>query len=145
MMSCSKDDHQDSFMLDADIELVVKDAEGNDLLDPETLNAFNESDIKLFYLINGNLEEVYNENMDYPRNFLIFKQGGNYRIRIFLNDSENEYYPETHIQWNETEIDIIKSQFIRTTNSVRKQKIWLNQELIWSASDKVEPLFELIK
>lgn len=79
---CSSDEGKEQFNLDVGFELSIKDSEGNDLLNPANPNSFNKSELRLFYLIDGNIIEVYDANMDYPRNFMIYQGASGYRIGI---------------------------------------------------------------
>ncbi|WP_242085481.1 hypothetical protein [Aestuariivivens sediminis] len=144
LFNCSSDEGG-QFSLDVSFEFGIKDSEGNDLLNPENPNAFKESEIKLFYVINGNTEEVYDGNLDYPRHFLIYQYYDQYRIRVFLNHSETENIPVTYIQWNEMDTDTIKNEMNRSDTFVKIQKVWLNDNLIWDTVNKSEPYFELLK
>ncbi len=144
ILGCNSDDEQ-QFNLDVGIEFSIKNSEGIDLLNPNNSESLNESEIKLFYLINGNVEEVFDPNMDSPRNFLIYKHESEYRIGISQNYSETEEFPITYIQWNNQDTDTLKCEYARTNRSIRQQKIWLNDELIWDASTNTEPFYEIIK
>ena len=146
LLGCSKNsDDENQFSLGAVIELGIRNSAGVDLLNPNNQESFNESDIKLFYLINGNVEEVNNPTADLPRNFQIFEQNGSYRIGISLNYSESEELPITYVQWNETDTDTLKCKIRRTSSLVTAEKVWLNDELIWDESSNNEPYFEIIK
>jgi len=145
LFGCSSNDNQEQFNFDVGFEFSVTDNEGNDLLNPDNPNSFNESDIKLFYLINEETVEVYDNNLDYPRNFLIYQNSDSYRIRIFLNYSETEELPETYIQWSETDSDTIKSEINRSNTYVKIQKVWLNDNIIWNSSDNSEPYYQIVK
>jgi len=145
LICCGSDDDSEQFNYDVGFEIGVKDIDGNDLLNPENPNAYKNDEIKIFYLINDEMIEVYDENMDYPRNFFIYRHANSYRIRVFLNNSETEEIPMTYIQWNGTETDILKAKFNRTNTFVKINSVWLNEELIWTASDATEPYYEIIK
>ena len=145
LFGCSSDDSQEQFNFDVGFEFSVTDNEGNDLLNPENPNSFNESDIKLFYLINGETVEFYDDNLDYPRNFLIYQNSDSYRIRVFLNYSETEELPETYIQWSKTDSDTIKSEINRSDTYVKIQKVLLNDNIIWNSSDNSEPYYQIVK
>src|SRR5690606_16006177 len=147
LSSCSSDDIKEQFNLDVGFEFSIKDSEGNDLLNPQNPNSFNEPDIKLFYLVNGEVNEVYDGNMDYPRNFVIheYPPTSEYRIGVFLNHAETEELPITYIKWNETDTDTLKCEIYRTNSLTKITKLWLNDVQIWTSSDNTEPYFELIK
>jgi hypothetical protein len=144
-MSCNSDNGQEQFSFDVGFELSVKDMDGNDLLNPENANSFKASEIKIFYLINGVMEEVYKADKDYPRNFFIYKHENEHRIRVFLNHSETEETPETYIKWNETDTDVLGAKVNQTPFNVKIDNIWLNGNLIWSASENAEPYYAMIK
>lgn len=137
--SCDSD-VVEGFFLDLDLNIHLTNSNGDDLLDANTPNAYDQSKIKILYLVKGKLIEEPN-GTDYPRNFYIYKQDNKNIIRVFLNNSKNEEYPETYIQWNENNTDIIKIEFNRTSNSVTKKTIWLNNKLV---SD-IEPYVKIVK
>ena len=145
LSGCKSDDNSEQINLDVAFEFSVVNNEGNDLLNPENQNYFNHSNIKLFYKVDGEYKEVYDENLDNPKNFLIFKHETEYRIRIFLNYSTKEIQPETMIQWGENKSNIIKAEFYRTSSLVRFDKVWLDGSLIWDSASNSEPYYKLIE
>jgi len=153
IISCSKQEDQKldniGVNVDRDINISVKDSAGNDLLDPENPQAIRESEIWLYYLIDGKKEKVYIPNLDHPRNFFIFKDHRNYDsseyiIRVFPNDEKSNSYPITYIQWNNADTDTIKCEIERTEYEVRCTKVWYNGELKWKGNDTWR-YFEIIK
>jgi hypothetical protein len=128
--SCKKD--KESLNIDTGIEINVKDNIGNDLLNPIFNNAFSESNIKIYYLIDGEKKEVYNPNYTYPRNFRISEKEGVYYMTLWPNTTEKDEFPITYIKWNETDTDTIKCSFSRTENSVICIKVWYNGTLMWN-------------
>lgn len=143
---CSKE-NDDAFNLDVGVEFSIINSEGEDLLNPNHPDAINQSDIKLFYLINGIKKEVYNVNYDYPRNFKIYEHQNEYRIGISQNYADTEEKPLTFVQWSKNEIDTdtIEAIYQRTSNAVLQQKIWLNKNLLWESNSGIEPFFVLTK
>lgn len=129
MNACDRD--QEKLVLDAGIEISVLDGDGNDLLNPLTNNAFIESNIKIYYLVNGELEEVYYPNYDNPRNFSIYERDGFYRMGLSPNANEKDELPVTYIKWNDNDTDTIKCSFSRTDNSVICTKVWYNESVMW--------------
>ncbi|TRZ41639.1 hypothetical protein [Robertkochia solimangrovi] len=145
ILSCSADNEQENFVVNTMVEFKLSDDQGNDLLNPKNPNAYEESQIRLFYSSNDALVEVYDPLMDHPRNFLIYPHENEYRIRIFLNNDSNEERPVTVIQWSATNQDVLKAEIRRTSNAELIQTIWLNETLIWDTSHHTEPYFELVK
>lgn len=126
------------------MEMSVRDENGTDLLDPQNPNAYMEEDIKLFYLIDGEVGEVFYGNLDHPRMIKIFQHENEYRIGIALNHNENENPPITYIQWSETDTDTLKAEFRRWDNGIEVRKLWFNNELKWQFSDG-DTYFEIVK
>jgi len=70
--SCNKD-NGNQFIESIPIDLSVKNAQGDDLLNPATPNSLDENKIKLFYLINGDVVEFSGPvASDYPKGFFIY-------------------------------------------------------------------------
>lgn len=132
-------------IIDNKLDFKVLNESNDDLLDSNTTDAINIDNIKLFYIIDGQLQEVYDPLMDYPKNFFVFNDSGNYRIRLFLNSDENEELPETIIQWTENEADTIKAEFKRGLNSLLLKNVWVNGELGEFNTDDFSRTITLIK
>ena len=146
IIGCSKEkENEDAFNLDVGVEFSIVNLDGEDILNPNHPNSLKESDIKLFYLIDGVKEEVYNGNYDYPRNFMLYEHQNEFRIRIFQNYSDKEDKPITYIQWNDVDTDTLETTYERTSNAVIQRKIWLNGNLLWEPNSGIEPFFVLTK
>lgn len=61
---------------------------------------------------------------------MIYQNSDRYVIRVFLNYDKGEKLPETYIQWNENDKDIVKVEYSRTKNSTIKKNVWLNHQAI---------------
>jgi len=146
LLGCNKNSEvENQFSIGVGIDLSIRNDNGVDLLNPNNPESLNELDIKLFYLINENIEEVNYPNSDNPRGFTIYEHISEYRIGISMNYSEAEEFPVTYVQWNEFDTDTLKCKIYRTNSLVTVEKVWLNDELIWDARDEVEPYYEMIK
>lgn len=143
-LGCSPEKQED-FNLNVGFELSIINETGEDLLDPNHPNAIKEENIKLFYVVNDKVEEVYNPNLDNPRNFLIFKHENEYRIRIFQNYSETETKPITYVQWSDSDKDTIEASYDRYSNAIIQRKIWYNGALMWPTSTNLDPFFTIVK
>ena len=79
---------------------------------------------------------VYNTTgaiLDNPRGFFVEKLSEKETgkgMRIFLNADSSEEYPITYLRWNETETDILKAKYRRSSGSVILEKLWLNEVLV---------------
>ena len=147
LSSCNSDDEKkNEFNYSTGFEMIVKNSEGIDLLNPNSPNTLNTNNIKLFYLKNGVSEEVYNPSLDLPRNYMIYLQSdGIYRIRIFPNEIQSEEFPISYIKWNETDIDTIKCKLKYTENAVVLEKVWFNEVFKLDTTLNNGLTFEILK
>lgn len=142
LYSCQEDvGSQAHFNLDTYVDLSVRDAQGQDLLDPSNQEAFLENEIKLYYLVNGEQEEVFDGNLDYPRHFFIYENeiDGAFVIRIFPNEAMENHLSTTFIQWNEEESDTLECEFVSGNNFLIATQLWWNDQLIWNNQDDAFP------
>jgi hypothetical protein len=149
LASCEKQQNSGEF-ISTEIDIVIENNIGQNLLLEQTPNFIDIDSIKLFYQINGDKFEVYNSNMDYPRNICYINDPGyTERIRIFPNDVENEEFPITFINWGNGDIDTIKCHFERKNNGgyVSCDKIWFNEDVVYpdSAIPELGRAFKIIK
>ena len=71
-----------------------------------------------------------------PRNFFVKQNNSKSTIVVFTNHDLNQQYPVTYLQWNETDIDTIKSEFVHFENgSIFLNRLWYNGELKWKFQD----------
>lgn len=147
-IGCSDSDDSNSnfYNITSGAEFGIFNTDGEDLLDPDNSDHWDTSAFRVFYLINGEVQEVYNQNMDNPRGYYIYKHANEFRTAVILNSSETEEYPTTYIKWNDEDTDTIRASFQRTENGVIQNTLWLNDELVWELGDNTtEPYFELTK
>ncbi len=147
--SCNKSDDSEipyGTNLDRGIQFSVFNSENEDLLNPDSPNHLDVSKIKLFYVVNGEEIEVYNPNLDHPRNINIFEYENVYRIGISLNDTETSDRPITYLRWNDQDFDTIEVTYERSPGAVLKNRVWLNGEEVWERGDNtIDAYFTLIK
>ncbi|WP_417885916.1 hypothetical protein [Zunongwangia sp.] len=148
-IGCSQERPGDgTFNLDVAVEVSVENSKGQDLLNPKTENALNAEDIKLYYVENGKAYEA-DEEMDDDgqpkKNIIVFQRGDKYRVRILQNHSSEDETPLTLIQWNQKEIDTIKSEFLKGDRYIIQDKIYYNNKLSWTSNDSFEPYFKVVK
>lgn len=147
IFSCSKNNEpEEQFNLSSSLEFSIINSQNEDLLNPNNPNHINVANIKLFYVIDGKSQEIYDSNMDNPRNFRIYEHKNEYRIRITTNATETAEKPITYIQWNENDTDTLEVLYERTQNAILQNKIWLNGEQIWErGNNTTDPYFILTK
>ncbi|HLU81282.1 MAG TPA: hypothetical protein VK010_04340 [Flavobacteriaceae bacterium] len=128
-ISCSEDSSLCCAGDSTGIEISVVGENGQDLLNPENPEAYQEGEIELKYKINGEIEKAYH-SLEGAKGVRIVKHESEYRISIILNYFENEEKPTTYIQWNATDIDTIQAEFRRWGgNNIVVEKVWYNDDL----------------
>jgi hypothetical protein len=153
IISCNSDDNNNdnNYALETAIAFTLTNQIGEDLLDPTNSNAYLSNSIKIYYIKeNGDIEEIYNSNLDSPRNFRIISPDNS-----DLNTYAFELYPNTYvmenattyIEWNDTETDTIKTNYRYGDNYTICNKIWYNNVNVWTENTNVNSgrLFEIIK
>jgi len=141
LASCSDDANHSEQPHGSEINLAnirLSDSQGNDLFQsPE----YKPENIRIFYLKNGQSEEVYNGNLVYPRNFYV----ENGTMTLGLNNFITNYYSETLIKWNSQEVDTLRAHFNEVSGNY--DKIWIDGEVVldYSAPDPGNGLIHLVK
>lgn len=151
IFSCSSDNNNNNnsfYALDTTLYFKVSSSKGFDLLDPNNQDTYPEENIKIYYLRNGQVDEIYNSNADTQRNFKILQPVDSdvefYTMKIHLNNSTLEN-AITYIEWNEMDTDTIRANFRSGDNFMKLSKAWYNEELIFDEDNIPETMPEIIK
>lgn len=136
MASC-KEPEIKGVVVDTEVNLIIKNKDGKNLLDPSTPDHFTSDEIRLFYLKDGQKTEVYYPNLDHPRNFFISQNESNkeYFMRVFVNEGTlNQELTTTYIQWRANQVDTLQSMITRQGASVYSDKVWYDKVLKYDVS-----------
>jgi hypothetical protein len=109
------------------VNITVRDAQGNNLLNPTLEGAYRENVIKIFYEEEGKLEEFFNGgHSNMRRNFRILppELGSDYSMSLVLKE-------KTVIQWNETEADTLQAEIYDNGMILILRKVYHKGELKW--------------
>jgi len=139
LVSCQREIGNTVF--DIDFYFSVKDAKGNNLLDPSTQGYYNKDSIRLYSWKDGVKTELYHHNLTAQRNFEIFQNSNNeYGIKVYAEPGEGNNSQTTTIliQWklnDDTNVDTVAT-FINklvTDNSdiSTVDKITYNNTVVW--------------
>ncbi len=140
IISCSNDDDNGSdqqFVLDNGFKIKVLNAQDEDLLNPETQGALDYNEMKLFYLIDGEKKEVFENTADQPRNLFLFNETMPYQLGVGTYDGidnfsskDNDIFSGEHtayLQLSDTDTDTIKTSWESKKDLYfRIKKIWYN-------------------
>ncbi|HEX8268333.1 MAG TPA: hypothetical protein VF581_00460 [Flavobacterium sp.] len=133
--SCNEQNCGEATAMDNAVTIYLQDAMGNDLF--ETTD-YESADFTTFYVINGEAIENNMGNLDHPKHF-IMSETIPQSMMMFINDSANEQFPETIINWNDAESDTLRAQYRHVSGECGSshsscEKLWLNDVLVWDGT-----------
>ena len=131
LTTCFSSCEKTKTIVDVGVEICYADKNGKDLLDPTTPNAYKESDIDLYYMIDGVKTRVYDGMMDSPENFKFYylETFHIYSLSIAPNDRYNaNYMSETLIDFGDR-VDTLTVSYIVSANSRIVHSVWYNHVL----------------
>jgi hypothetical protein len=124
-VSCVSDESNVGIPVSTEIEISLVNKVGADLLSSIEQNSYNPSEFKIYYERDGKWIEFFNQDLDYPRNFLITKKNGKNLMRVFLEE-------KTVIDWGRNEFDTLTSSFHKLGNGgVVLKNVWYKGELVY--------------
>ena len=140
--SCDDDDNLTTgAYISNEINIIIENSQGQNLLDTSVVDYFDFSSIKLYYLTDGVKEEVYDANMSLPRNLDLGDLDGEALLRIFTDTNISDFETEedgvkygesiAYLELSETVVDTIKTEWKFTGSLFTNTKIWYNGELKW--------------
>ncbi len=112
-------------VVDLEVQVVVKDKNGNNLLDPKTQGFYEHNAIKFFEIENGVKTEVVDSFI--PR-FEIVTAGNELRVRFTpaMQSGNGNVTRTNSIQWRVNDEDVIESTVNRDQNNVHCNKVKCN-------------------
>lgn len=153
-MSCSKNDdvEKNGFVKSVGVEFNILNQDGDDMLNPATMDYLPLENMKLYYLINGEKIEVYDSSMAYPRNIGLITETIPYRLGIATYDGEDGLISEVDgvktgiaiafLKLSEGITDTIKTEWeSKEGKYFVNKKIWYNGEL----HEPADSVFEVRK
>lgn len=133
------DDDDPMVVVDLTITLTIENPEGEDLLNPATLNAINEEDISVFYEING-VRKTYAEAMadngtvlDNQKGFTLYPPSGTetrYSLNVYSNFTEGKPLTIVKIEGRE-EVSIL-TEVSKSNGNTLIQEIWYKDNSVWT-------------
>ncbi len=94
-------------------------------------NGIKAADVKLYNVVNGKAEYVFNGMLDASTGVRQIKdQNGNDILDIMMNMAKEDF-PVTLIKLSETDTDTIKTEYYRSKGTTVFTKVWYNGVLKW--------------
>lgn len=113
LAGCENDDSSLlSAYQDSEINLIIRNGNGQNLLDPATSGHFNADSVRIYYMVNGTKTEVNNEEARHPHGFMVYReeQSKTYLMRVILYPGTTQYEEtKTVIQWNTAMADTVST------------------------------------
>lgn len=128
--SCEKDKPTPGERVDVAIDILLQNSVGEDLLNSQTNNNLLNSDIKVYQIVNGTETELYNSDLDCPRNFCIIDDGKNKVFRLFPIEKIEAQRASLLIKWNSLRSDKIIANIVSNQNGNNSNtfcdSVWVN-------------------
>ena len=127
------------YYYDVNVVIWLKDkTTGADLLNPITPNAYNPMIIRVFALSDDGIKtELYNPNLDSPRNFSIFPYDNNgvtlnlFKLLPDIGTSKKTEITKTIIEWKEGISDTLTTEITRNGGYTITTKVWYKNEVVF--------------
>ena len=155
ILGCSTDNvsTQQKINLNNEVDLVLKNSANEDLLNPITNGNFSFENIKLYFDVNGEKQEVYDKNLDFPRNLRLVEGSQGNVLVIYTNSLSNKLISElngtkiveniTYLELSANSTDTIKTYSQMNSGNFSITKVWYNNKLVWENDNP--KLIEIIK
>lgn len=126
------------FNYSVDIVIRLKDkTTGNDLLNPATPNAYDSNDIRVFALSEDGVKtELYQPNLDAPRNFSIIPYNNNgvslnlCKVFPYIGKSKKTEITKTIIEWQNGINDTLTCEIDRKGGLTSTTRVWYKNKLM---------------
>lgn len=135
LAACSGNEVPNKYSRSTSVGVVVKNKQGENLLDTLTPNAYRYETIYLYYEIDGVWKKYYEPLQAYPKGFDIYTDVETVSMEFFPYESGGSF-SNTLIQWNEHDADTIRCEFQITPYSTTCIRVWANSELKWDWESK---------
>ena len=124
-VSCTKD-KGNGMIVSTNMDISYLDKSGNDLLDPNTTGYYSPSNMHVFKIVDGVKKEINNPMMQFPKDFLIYKNDSlkRYFLRIFLDNP-------TYLQLNQNTTDTMTCEIDNSNGNKILKKFSDNGKLYW--------------
>ena len=120
--------------MDLSTIILVTDDQNQNLLDPSTPGYFKPEDIRIYYVKDGQRKDVYQANLDTPRNFRIeqFTSAKEFAMVLYPDEGTRDgEITTTIIQWNDVAADTLECEVHHWDSSVAITRIWNKDELVY--------------
>lgn len=154
LFSCKREEGGSPSSRDTGVFITYKNANNQDLLDPNTLNAIKAEDIDIFLLHNdGQKKQILDGNKDMQEGFkIVHSTNGNYMLlgmdpQVDAYNSQNK--ATFYIKYKDGTEDTLVGEYNADRNKyIRLLKVWVNGVLKYElgpSNTKPTSMIEIIK
>lgn len=118
--------------------LLYSDDTGNDLLNPEHPDAWNENNIEIYALKNGEKERRFESRLDRPKGIFIRydETVERYKLGIRLSVHISDGFTVTYVEFPNAQMDTLRIRAKKKNNGVlRASKFWYNNVLLFDENE----------
>lgn len=118
--------------------LEIANADGLDLLDPNTDNNISVRNTDLYYIINGKKEKQFHGHLDIPKMFTIEKYIEDILLRVFLNtNTDKDGFSVSILEYEGYPSDTIKARVHKNHHSTYTSDTWINGKQVIDLQTKM--------
>ncbi|VXD16577.1 hypothetical protein [Marinoscillum sp. 108] len=137
----------------SDLMISFRDSSGQDLLDPDTPGYYDTAQMSLFYEVDGELEEVYLENNDLPKQFTLLENVPQneepFRLYVSADLRLTSGNTMTYLQLSPADMDTIVCEYEAETGKSENYSyiinVWYNGEQVFPTNDSDIAYFTIEK
>jgi len=124
MLSCDKKSDCCT-IVDVDVQIHYQNQSGENLIN--SVDDFNESNIKVYYKNEDEFEYIFNGNLDYPNMHFVYEdENGNIILTVFPSNYYEGNLSTTLVELNQNTVDTLVCEFELGNNKEICKKAWIN-------------------
>lgn len=120
------------------VSLLYSDETGTDLLNPDRQDAWNEHNIEIYHLKNGEKERRFDAYLDRPKGIFIHydETEERYKLGIRLSEHISDGFTVTYVEFSNGQMDTLRIRVEKKNNGVlRASKFWYNNVLLFDENE----------
>ena len=112
------------------INISILGENNEDLLNPATEGSFNNENIEVLYLVNGELVSYNKPSINNPHGYMIDFEEGQWFLNLSPDFDQNSNSVTFYIRWNYTTTDTIVCNYTAKNNTIVCEEITYNDQQI---------------
>lgn len=131
--SCSEEAVDCNVVIDAQINIALLDENGDNLLSKALGGIYDYDNITVIEYQSGIETVFYRERSAFPYGYSIVEDEHTPYLSLLLSSpAKDSCTSNTYIRFGNSPIDTIKTEFLTDRMGYLKNKVWMNDSLIWT-------------